>query len=138
MIMKSILAATAVAATLAVAAPAEAHHHHKLHIGLGINLGDPGYYPDYNPGYYDPPPPPPRYVPRPRPVYVEPDYGYDQEDYGVSCGQGRRIVRNSGFYNVSTIECDGQNFKYEAERRGRTYIVKLDSRTGEIIQANRY
>lgn len=132
MITKSILAVSAIATTLAVAAPAEA----KVHIYVGI--GTPGYV--YDPSYdYAPPPPPrPRYIPHPRPVYVEPDYGYYQEDYGVSCGQGRRIVRNSGFYNVQTIECDGQNFKYEAERRGRTYIVKLDSRTGEIIQANRY
>lgn len=133
MITKSILAATAVAATLAVAAPAEA----KTNIYLGIGVGSPGY--TYDPSYdYAPPPPPRRHRHHPRPVYAEPDYGYYQEDYGVSCGQGRRIVRNSGFYNVQTIECDGQNFKYEAERRGRTYIVKLDSRTGEIIQANRY
>jgi hypothetical protein len=134
MITKSILAATAIAATLAAAAPAEA----KTHIYLGIGVGAPGYAydPSYDPAYdYAPPAPVYRH---PRPVYVEPDYGYYQEDYGVSCGQGRRIVRNSGFYNVQTIECDGQNFKYEAERRGRSYIVKLDSRTGEIIEANRF
>jgi hypothetical protein len=141
MITKTILAATAIAATLAVAAPAaEAHHRHKLHINVGIGLVDPG----YNPGYYDPaldypPPPPPR---RPRPVY-EPDYGYGDpvdygDDYGVSCGEGRQIVRHSGFRNVRTVECDGQNFKYTGYRRGDTWLVMIDSRTGEIIRRYRY
>jgi hypothetical protein len=134
MIMKSILAATAVAATLSIAAPAaEARH---IHVGVGIGLGDPGYYP----GYYDPPPPPPRY--RPRPVY-EPDYGYDdtpdyEDRYTLSCGQGRQIVRRSGFRDVRTVECDGQNYKYTGYRRGDTWLVMVDSRTGEIIRRNRY
>ena len=134
MIMKSILAATAVAATLAATAPAaEAKIH--VNIGIGVPVYDPGY---YDPAFdYPPPPPPPR---RPRHVYVDPGYdpAYYEEDYGISCGQGRRIVRNAGFYHVSTIECDGQNFKYEADRRGRSYVVKVDSRTGEIIGASRY
>ena len=134
MITKSILAVSAVAAAIVAFAPAAEAHHKKHHIYLNIGIGDPG------PGYYDPPPPPPR---RPRYVYEDPDFGYpgpgyDEEDYGLSCGQGRRIVRNSGFYNVSTIECDGQNYKYDAERRGRSYVVKVDSRNGAIIAANRY
>lgn len=143
MITKSILAATAIAATLAVGAPtAEAHHRHKKHINIEIGLGDPG----YNPGYYDPsfdyppPPPPPRF--HPRPVY-EPDYGYADpvdydDDYGISCGEGRQIVRHSGFRNVRPVDCDGQNFKYTGYRRGNTWLVMIDSRTGEIIRRNRY
>jgi hypothetical protein len=138
MITKSILAATAIAATLAVAAPAaEAHHRHKLHVNVGIGLIDPGY------AYSEPeylPPPPPR---RPRHVYDDPGYGYDDpvdygDDYGISCGQGRQIVRHSGFYRVRTVECDGQNFKYIGYRRGASWIVMLDSRTGEIIRRYRY
>jgi hypothetical protein len=143
MITKSILAATAVAATLFAAAPAAEAHHKKIHVDFGINVGEHGCYS----GYYDPaceyPAPPPR--PRhPRPVY-EPDYGHDYGDdgdyedrYTLSCGQGRQIVRRSGFRNVRTVECDGQNFKYTGYRRGASWIVMLDSRTGEIIRRNRY
>jgi hypothetical protein len=137
MIMKSILAATAVVATLAAVAPAAEAHHKKHHVYLGIGIGE-----EY-PGYYDPPPPPPRYRPRPRPVYVEPDDGYDgygddEESYRLSCSEGRRVVRNSGFRDVRAVECDGQNYKYTGYRRGDTWIVMIDSRTGEIIRRNRY
>jgi hypothetical protein len=141
MIMKSILAATAVAATLAVAAPAaEAHHHHhRLHVNLGINIGSPGY---VDPGFYYPPPPPPHFY-HPRPVYADPGYGYAdpadyQDDYGISCGEGRRIVWQSGFHDVRTVECDGRNYKYTGFRHGDSWIVVLDSETGEIIRRNRY
>jgi hypothetical protein len=139
MIMKSILAATAVAATLfAVVPAAEANHRHKPHVNIDIGIGDPV----YNPGYYDPSfddPPPPR---RRRPVYQS-DYGYEDpvdygDDYTISCGQGRQIMRHSGFRNVRTVECDGQNFKYTGYRRGASWIVMIDSRTGEIIRRNRY
>jgi hypothetical protein len=138
MIMKSILAATAVAATLAVAAPAAEAHHHHINLDIGIGLGNPGY---VEPGFDYPPPPPPR-RPRPRPIY-QPDYGYDDpadyyDNYGVSCGEGRQIVRQNGFYHVGTVECDGQNFKYVGYRRGTSYLIMLDSRTGEIIRRSRY
>ncbi len=148
MFMKSIFAATAVAATLAGAAPAaQAKHHH--HVDLGINIG----VPTCGSGYYDPacdyPPPPP--PPRPHHVYM-PDYGYDSGyggDYGygdggydsgydrLSCGEGRQIVRQSGWRGVRPFDCDGQNYKYTGFRRGDNWVIVLDSRTGTIIRRYR-
>jgi len=73
---------------------------------------------------------------------VNPDYrfrrGYgwyrdDRRGYGrLSCGEARRQVRNSGFRNVSTIECNGRTYTFEATRRGRDIVVYVDSKTGRV------
>lgn len=51
----------------------------------------------------------------------------------VSCGEGRSIVNDSGFYRVRTIECSGRNYTYSAHRRGDVFRVAINSRTGEIV-----
>lgn len=137
MIMKSILAATAVAATLAAAAPAAEAHHHHIHLNIGIGLGDPGYGYPPPPPVYAPPPPPAYYPPPPPPRYYDPSADY-ADSYGISCGEGRQIVRESGFYHVRTVECDGQNFKYTGYRHGNSYIIKVDSESGDILGARPY
>ena len=50
----------------------------------------------------------------------------------LSCGEAKWRVRNSGFRNVSTIECQGRTYTFEATRRGRDVIVYVNSRTGAI------
>jgi hypothetical protein len=59
---------------------------------------------------------------------------YDNYDgYGrLSCGEARRVVRNRGFRNVSTIECNGRTYTFEATRRGRDVTVYVNSRTGAV------
>ena len=71
-------------------------------------------------------------------------YGwYDYDRYGrypivtydrgrISCGEARRIVRNNGFRNVATIECNGRTYTFEATRRGRDVTVFVNSRNGRI------
>jgi len=54
--------------------------------------------------------------------------GYDR----LSCGEARSRVRNSGFRNVDTIECNGRTYTFEATRRGRDVTVFVDSRNGRI------
>ena len=55
------------------------------------------------------------------------------DGYGrLSCGEARRVVRNSGFRNVSTIECNGRTYTFEATRRGRDVTVFVNSRTGAV------
>jgi hypothetical protein len=51
----------------------------------------------------------------------------------VSCGEGRAIVNDSGFYRVRTIECSGRNYTYAARRHGDVFRIALNSRTGEIV-----
>ena len=57
------------------------------------------------------------------------------DNYGdgrLSCGEARAKVRHSGFRNVSTIECSGRTYTFEATRRGRDVTVYVNSRTGEL------
>ncbi len=57
------------------------------------------------------------------------------DNYGdgrLSCGEARGVVRNSGFRNVSTIECNGRTYTFEATRRGRDVTVFVNSRTGAV------
>jgi hypothetical protein len=56
------------------------------------------------------------------------NYGYDR----LSCGEARARVRHSGFRNVSTIECNGRTYTFEATRRGRDVTVYVNSRTGAV------
>jgi hypothetical protein len=119
MIMKSIIAAFAVAGLAAGAsAPANAKVKVDLYVG--------GYHPDYyEPSYpvYDPPPPPPR------PRY-EPDYGYDD---GISCDDGIDQVREAGFYKVRALSCEGRRYTYKGRRDGYKYIIKVSRRSGDIV-----
>ena len=59
--------------------------------------------------------------------------GYDRDR--MSCWRGRRIVERSGFYRVVPRDCGGRNYTYSAFRRGRPWIVRLNSFNGRIIAA---
>jgi hypothetical protein len=112
MIMKSLIAVGAVAATMAVAAPvkpAEA----KVDVHIGIGGYGPGFYPGYGYGGY---------YPAPKPYW------------GISCGKGRQIVRWSGFKNVHAIDCGRPVYQYQAWKNGGPWRVKVSAR-GHIISA---
>jgi hypothetical protein len=120
MIMKSLFAAAAVTALAAgISAPANAKVKVDLYVG--------GYTPDYyEPAYpvYDAYPPRPRHYPR---------YDDDYDRYGISCEEGRDMVRDSGFRKVRSLDCDGPRYSYRARRGGDTFIVRVSSRSGNII-----
>ena len=101
MLTKSKIAMFAVLATLglALAAPAEA----KVNVGVG------GFYPGYGYGGV--------YVPGP--IY--------QPYYGVSCGEARSIVKGSGFYKVSAIDCSAPSYRFIAWQGGNKYKVRVNS-----------
>lgn len=110
MLTKSKIIAVAVLASLglALAAPAEA----KVNVGVGIGIGVGGYYPGYVPGYgYGG-----VYVPVP--VY--------EPAYGISCGQARSIVKGSGFYKVTAIDCSAPSYKFIAWQGGSKYKVRVN------------
>jgi hypothetical protein len=64
------------------------------------------------------------------------DYYYD--DYimpsRVSCREGAEIV-SERFARVRIVECDGRVYTYLGRRRGDTFEIKLNSRTGRIVDA---
>ena len=90
----------------------------KADTRIGIGLGGGWYPPAYEPGY---------------PVY-DPDDDDDGYDY-ISCREGRRIVRDYGFYRVTPTRCGGDVYRYEAVKRHRLWSVKVSARSGQIINA---
>ena len=116
--MKSIILASALAATLAMGLPvaAEAKTNVQIYLGMphyGYQVG-----PDYRfrDGYG---------------WYQDTRY-YNNNRGRLSCGEARRAVRNNGFRNVDTIECNGRTYTFEATRRGRDVTVYVNSRTGAV------
>ena len=79
---------------------------------------------------------------------VGPDYRYYQgrgwyqyqPDYqmryrhraNISCGEAKSIVRENGFRNVRTRECEGRTYTFSAFRHGRNVLVFVNSRTGAL------
>ena len=50
----------------------------------------------------------------------------------ISCGEAKQIVRNKGFRNVSTRECEGRTYTFVAKRNGNRFLVYVNSRTGAV------
>lgn len=75
-----------------------------------------------------------------QPYWDQPDDYYDDGDdydsYGVSCREGARIVSRR-FLRVRIVDCDGRIYTYLGKRRGYTFEIKLNSRTGRIVDAER-
>ncbi len=124
MIMKTLIAATAVAA---IAAGASAPANAKVNVDLFVG----GYNDGYNPGYYEPSYPVYDAPRRHHNEYYEPAPVY--QSYGISCDEGREQVRDSGFRKVRAISCNGKRYTYQARRNGNQYIVKVSRRSGDII-----
>ncbi|WP_421696004.1 hypothetical protein [Aestuariivirga sp.] len=104
MLTKSIFAAAALLAFAVIPAQnAEANSH--VNIGVGIGLGAGGF---YAPGYYGP-------------------ADYYQPYYGVSCYQAKKIVRGSGFYNVTATDCSAPSYRFVAWRSGNKFRVRINS-----------
>ncbi len=70
-----------------------------------------------------------------------PDYRYysgrgwyrpKQHRTNISCGQAKQIVRNHGFRDVSTRECQGRTYTFVAKRNGHRILVYVNSRTGVV------
>lgn len=116
--MKKFLLAVPVALAIGtVAIPAYAG------TSVGIAIGEP--YPGYEPY--------PRYHPYPAPDY--PDYYEDDEQDQISCREGRQIVRDMAFRQVRPVKCEGSVYRYRAIKRGRAWLVRVDSYSARIVSA---
>ncbi len=116
--MKNLFLASAFAASLAAfGLPSEAEAKVVIHFGVphyDYQVG-PGYryrdgYGWYEPGFIDRP----RFRGR------------------LSCGEAKWRVRDRGFRNVRTIECDGRTYTFQARRGDRRIIVYVNSRSGAV------
>lgn len=126
MFAKSMLAVSAIAATLAAAAPmqqAEAKTNVEINLGFGGGGWTEGGYGFYgnNEGYYG-------HHRHHRPVNYQPV---------VSCGEGAQMVRYSGFRGVEPVDCQLPRYHYIAWKHNDQYLVTV-SRFGDIIDLERY
>ena len=77
-------------------------------------------------------PRPPR---RPPVVIIDPiDMG--PAHYRISCREGRNIVRHRGFRRVHPIDCNGNEYSYEGQRRGRLFEISVNL-NGDIVSIDR-
>lgn len=58
---------------------------------------------------------------------------YGNDGSGISCPEGRSLLRNRGFYRVQAIDCYGSRFTYRAMRHGDPVRVSLSAYSGRII-----
>ncbi len=110
MITKSLIAAAAIASTMAVALPASQAQAANIDINIGFGVGGfgPGYH--YGHGYFGP--------------------------NRISCKKGRNIVDNSGFNFVKPVDCSLPGYKYTAWKAGKKYVVSVN-RFGAIYKVNK-
>jgi hypothetical protein len=56
----------------------------------------------------------------------------------ISCGRGRRIVQNDGFWDVRTRNCSGRYYSYFGRRGGnRAYVITVDAKRAYITDVRR-
>ena len=112
--MKGFLFATALAASTVFALPTDADAKVVIYFGM------PHY--DYQVG--------PDYRYRDGYGWYRPMGFYDRRR--LSCGEAKWRVRERGFHNVSTIECDGRTYTFKARRGDNRVTVFVDSRSGRV------
>lgn len=55
----------------------------------------------------------------------------------ISCRRGARIVVDYGFYQVRPRDCSGGTYTYFGRRKGKSFIVYVDSRRGYVKDIRR-
>ena len=59
------------------------------------------------------------------------------EATAISCDKAEEIVSGYGFANVTPKTCTGQVFAFNATRSGKTYVIKLNSASGELTEVKK-
>jgi hypothetical protein len=110
--LKSLLAAAAIALPMSMmaAAPAEAATDVRIYLGL----------PHFN--YY----PGAGFIQRPGYGWYRP--GYRQ----LTCNQGARLLERRGYRVRAVVECGGSQYTYRVRTpKGNNIVLKLNARTGD-------
>ena len=55
----------------------------------------------------------------------------------AACDKAGEIVSGYGFANVTPTICTGEVFAFNATRGGNTYVIKLNSDSGELTEVNK-
>ncbi len=99
--------------------------------------------PRHLPPVYEPPVVVVNPQPQPPVIPIDPGIGNghwndDQDDdYRISCREGRQIVRENGFRHVRAFDCDGRVYGYRADNRHGGAKIRMTNR-GNIISVQYY
>lgn len=56
---------------------------------------------------------------------------------GISCKRGAYILADEGYYRIVPLDCEGRYYEYRARRNGKSYILRMSSRSGDIVDRQR-
>ena len=59
-------------------------------------------------------------------VVAAPGVRFQSYAPSISCGQARNIVKGNGFYNVTALDCSAPSFKFVAWQAGSAYRVRVN------------
>ncbi len=62
----------------------------------------------------------------------------DVNNDGISCAEGRAIVRQEGYRQVRAVDCSGEIYRYNAYSRSEGRVTVLVNMDGDIIRVNRW
>ncbi len=79
------------------------------------------------------PPPDERRIPRERYDDRRGPRVMEEENVGVSCREGRRIVASRGFRDVRPVDCGSRTLVYTARQRGEPVEITVSARDGRIV-----
>ena len=57
----------------------------------------------------------------------------EDEEVGISCREGRRIVASRGFRDVRPLDCGSRTLVYTARQRGEPVEITVSARNGRIV-----
>jgi hypothetical protein len=122
MSFKSLIAAAAIATSVAGISASQANAGSNIDFGFGVQIGGPGFIvgggtPGYHGGYGG-------------------HGGHGFVDYGISCGEGRWVVKSAGYYKVKTVECSGSTYTYTGRMSGDKYRIKVKRSNGAIVSVS--
>ena len=117
MFAKTMIAASALAATLTAAAHME-QAAAKTNIGINLNIGTPGWNNDGY-GYYG-------YAPMPHRRHIR------YYEPVMSCGEGARVLKYNGFRAIEPVDCSLPRYHYMAWKNHDQYLVTVNG-SGMII-----
>lgn len=115
MFAKSMIAATALAATLIAAAPME-QAAAKTNVDINVNLGSGGWNGGYG-GYYG---------------YGYPYYRHRTYTPAITCGEGSRMLSYKGYRAIEPVDCSLPRYRYMAWKNHRQYLLVVN-RFGDIV-----
>jgi len=138
MIIKSLIAAAAIASAVAFGSAGAANADPHVRFGFGIDLVDGGYGGwDGGPGFYDG-----GYdgdAPWRHRRHFRPHHRWEEPapfmSYGISCADGRGVVASSGFHGVSAYSCSAPVYRYIGWKHGEQFRIAVNVR-GNIVAVN--